>query len=72
MLAARANLMARLIVAKLVKTKEFHMVDHIADALEKFLYSADSETVVLSSLKEIEADKQTKMSCHEIAKWIEM
>ena len=50
-------------VAELVKTKEFRKliaettsgeVDHIVDALEKHLYSIDSNSVVLFSLKEIE------------------
>jgi stalled ribosome rescue protein Dom34 len=50
-------------VAELVKTKEFSKliaettsgeVDHIVDALEKRLYSVDSDSVVLFSLKEIE------------------
>jgi stalled ribosome rescue protein Dom34 len=50
-------------VAELVKTKEFRKliadttsgeVDHIVDALERHLYSVDSDSVVLFSLKEIE------------------
>jgi stalled ribosome rescue protein Dom34 len=50
-------------VAELVKTREFSRlieettsgeVDHIVDALEKHLYSMDSNSVVMFSLKEIE------------------
>jgi stalled ribosome rescue protein Dom34 len=50
-------------VAELVKTKEFRKLtaettseeaDHIVNALEKYLYSTDSKSVVLFSLKEIE------------------
>ncbi len=50
-------------VAELVKTKEFPKLitettseeaDHIVNTLEKHLYSIDSNTVVLYSLKEIE------------------
>lgn len=50
-------------VAELVKTKEFRKLiaettseeaDHIVNALEKCLYSTDSKSVVLFSLKEIE------------------
>jgi len=50
-------------VAELVKTKEFHKLvgdatsieaDNLVDALEKNLYSTDSSSLVLYSLKEIE------------------
>jgi stalled ribosome rescue protein Dom34 len=50
-------------VAELVKTKEFRKLiaettseeaDHIVNALEKCLYSTDSKSVILFSLKEIE------------------
>jgi stalled ribosome rescue protein Dom34 len=50
-------------VAELVKTKEFRKLiaettseeaDHIVNAFEKYLYSTDSKSVVLFSLKEIE------------------
>jgi stalled ribosome rescue protein Dom34 len=50
-------------VAELVKTKEFRKLiaettseeaDHVVNALEKHLYSVDSNMVVLFSLKEIE------------------
>jgi stalled ribosome rescue protein Dom34 len=50
-------------VAELVKTKEFRKLiaettseeaDHIVSAFEKYLYSTDSKSVVLFSLKEIE------------------
>jgi len=61
-------------VAELVKTKEFRNIvtettsgeaDHLVNALEKNLYSTDSTTVVLYSLKEIEDMIYNRESCND-------
>jgi stalled ribosome rescue protein Dom34 len=59
-------------VAELVKTKEFRKLvtdatsgeaDHLVNALEKNLYSTDSTSVVLYSLREIEDMVYNRESC---------